>query len=317
MSSYLKKILVFVLIPAILLSIFFLFKYKDVPAPKLTNSYSLNEKLFEFENFHCDYLCVGSSMALNNANSDVIINGFSSNDYFNFASWGTKIADIYPFLKVYLNDFNPKVILLVSNAMDFGPKTENFQEGEVWYRILYPYKAITPIYYLMHLDLHYYFKYYELNKLTKYYDTINSSLKFDPYGGVELVTNYHPPLDTLNWNTKIEFDAIKEENYTYLDSTLRLLDSKKIKFIFVQSPIREGLIDKEYKVEIEKHIKRVDSIINNYNQTFIDATQRIWPDSLFFDYAHFNTSGAKIFTQYFIDKIKKNGKLNDMETAGR
>lgn len=317
MRSFLKKFVVFIVIPFVGIMIFILVKRDDIPAPKLTWSYSLNEKLFAFDNYNCDYLCIGSSIALNNVNSEAVAEGLATDRYFNFASWGTRTVDLYPFLKVYLDKYHPKLIFLASNIMDFEPTEQDLEADQIRERILYPYAFITPSYYLIHFDLHYYYKYYKLNKLYKFTDTINQSMKFDRYGGVPLNTKQEIPAYDEYWNKKLDFSLIAEKNYQYLDSISKMLSEKGIKFVFVQAPLRGGLTDDEYWKEIDIHKDKVRRILNKYNQLFVDEADHKWPDSLFFDYAHFRRSGAKLFSRIFIDKINQYDQLTKMEAVER
>lgn len=305
MRAFLKKFVVFFIIPISVIVLFVTLKYEDVPAPKLTWSYSLNEKLFAFNNYNCDFLCIGSSMALNNVNSESVVKELNTERYFNFASWGTRIVDLYPFLEVYLEKYHPKLIFLVSNTMDFEPTEQDLEADQIKERIKYPYPFITPAYYLVHFDLHYYYKYYQLNKLYKFTDTINQSMKFDSYGGVVLDTKRKIPAYDEYWYKKLDFDLITNTNYYYLDTISRILNERGIKFVFVQSPVRGGLADSNYWANINKHKQRVRGILNKYDHLFIDEADHRWPDSLFFDYGHFRKEGAQIFTRRFVKKIKE------------
>jgi len=310
MNYFLKRTLIFITIPVISTIILVIIFSDILPAPKITDRYSFNEKVFHFDDFECDYLCIGSSMALNNFDSDEIVDELSTTNYFNFACWGVKPTDNYFLLKVYLSKYNPKYIFFVSNVMDFLRPVYPLNENQIKLRILYPNKFFKPFYYLTHLDLKYYYKYFELNKLNKFTDTINESLLFDEYGGVLLVANDIPHVSTPYWNIRLEFDQIVEENYDYLDSTLRLLTSKNINFIFIQTPLREGLIDKEYRVNINNHNNKVKTILDKYDQLYINATEIIWPDTMFFDYGHFHKQGAKVFTNYCLNKFKEHYRFD-------
>jgi len=320
MNNFLKKFLLFISLPALIVGVFLVTDYHNLPAPKYTWSYSLNEKLFRFDNFDCDYLCVGSSTALNNVNSGEIVSGFSSDRYFNFASWGIKVTDIHSLLKVYLNDYKPRCVIFVSNILDFNPSFQLLKEDQVAQRIANPNKYIAVTDYFTHFDLPYYYKYYQLNRKYRSTDTTNASMMFDKYGGVPLRSPKIPGVNNTNWNDSLDFSQLLEENYYYLDTILKMLSTRGINFVFVMSPIREGLIDENYRVHIKEHKRKVRKILDNYNYQFIDATERLWPDTLFFDYAHLNQQGAGIFTKYFMDKINNRdnlGETNDMKLQNK
>src|SRR3954462_10877396 len=97
MSSFLKKIVLFFSL-CILLSMIIIggyaFKYhvscKDFPAPALSDSYSLNEKI-EFlrtTEKNIPTLAIGSSIALNNLHSETVAKRIPGGKFVNASSWG-------------------------------------------------------------------------------------------------------------------------------------------------------------------------------------------------------------------------------------
>lgn len=304
MKHFLIRVLIFISAPLAAIIILALLFPGRLPAPKVSDRYSFNEKVFHFDNYDADYLCLGSSIALNNFDSDVVIDKLSNSNYFNFSSWGVRPIDSYTLLKIYLDNYRPKSIFFISNVIDFYPPVLSFNEERIKTRINYPYSFLKPFHYLSHLDIKYYFNHFKTTQYYKSTDTIIESLKFDKYGGVKLDESKTTSGKCKYWNDTLEFRNIDESNYKSLEKILVLLGSKNINFIFIQTPVREGLVDDEYNKKIRIHNDRVREIVNKYDQLYINGTERIWPDTMFFDYGHFNERGARAFTNYCLNIFK-------------
>ncbi len=64
---------------------------------------------------------------------------------------------------------------------------------------------------------------------------------------------------------------------------------------YLQSPLREGLIDSAYNVEIEAHKDKIESILVSRGHHFKDATHKVWEDQYFLDNTHMDSlSAAKL-----------------------
>ena len=105
MKRFINNVFVFFLIlvlPVIALLVVF---QKYIPAPKISNSYSLNEKdkfLQRKKNLQVDVLTLGSSIALNNAHSGVITDMMGTDSYLNTAAWGLRISQMYDMTKILI-----------------------------------------------------------------------------------------------------------------------------------------------------------------------------------------------------------------------
>lgn len=303
------------MIPLLMGYLFIVLFSGKIPAPKITVSYSLNEKLFFFENFESEYLTIGSSIALNNISSDEILSGFNTKSYINFATWGVKPTDVFTILKAYISEYKPKVIIYASNEIDFGFSDKGIKESDIRQRIKNPNNLITPFYYFTNLDLEYYYIYYKDGRVYKTCDTINKTVKFDKYGGILL-----GPDQRLNteikpfWDLKIDMNKIEYVNYQYLDSISSLLANNNIKLVFVQTPVREGIIDDIYRKDIKTHVNKIREILDKYNHQLINSTTEIWPDTMFFDYGHFLSESARYFTTYCVEKIKTHNQYTNSNT---
>ena len=65
MKYFLKRLLLFVMVPAVLILVLGIAFSEIIPGPKISNRYSFNEKAFKFNDFDANYLSVGSSITLN------------------------------------------------------------------------------------------------------------------------------------------------------------------------------------------------------------------------------------------------------------
>jgi hypothetical protein len=301
MSHFIQKILLFATIPIVFVALIDLSNREIFPAPRVTSSYCLNEKLFFLKNFDAKYITIGSSFAMNNISSDEMIKGLKTDSYINLASWGMKMPDNLCLLKVYFENYHPSVVYLASNIFDFDSVYQvKLKKDQIFFRISYPYSFLTFLYYIPNLDIRYYTKYYEENRKSKVNNRFMNSICFDKYGGMPYAdSNFiiDSTLDCINHNN---FKIIEETSYDYLDSVVRFVTSNKCKLVFIQSPTNPMFVDEDYKKEEIVHIERVRSIVAKYNQHFIDASTVDWPDSIFVDYGHFHRTGASLFTRYLL-----------------
>lgn len=287
--------------------IIILYKYKtgvtlkDIPAPNLTPSYSFNDKMQFARKKRADIIAVGSSMSLNNLNSDVIINNFKTGSYLNLSSWGLTTRDIFFIIKIYSSIHKPFTVIISSTYQDFQSTDKEFNHKELSDYL----KDSTSKFndFFLNFNANYYFTYCVYHKFTKSGDNFYESLKYDKYGAVSFnPSNFK--IDSSRWN-KVDFSNLREASYYYLDSISSFCRQNKIKLLFFESPIRAGIYKNLDKDSLLIHVGRVKAIILRNNHTFIDADDRLWPDSLYVDALHFNANGATQFTKYCFDKMDK------------
>jgi len=114
------KILLMVLFATIPLIIFDLITYKSTIL-KLSTSNSFNIKLWKMHNINSskiNIISIGSSITLNNLNTESIIKKYDSS-YYNTSSWGFRINNQYDFLKIITNIYKPSVVITVSQVVDY------------------------------------------------------------------------------------------------------------------------------------------------------------------------------------------------------
>lgn len=300
MKKFINSVFLFLLILFLpVITVLFLF-HNFIPAPKITNSYSLNEKnkfLQRKKDLHVDVLTLGSSIALNNVHSGVILDMMNTDSYINTAAWGLRISQIYNITKALIDNYDPHKVILTANVVDFYPPEIQLDVNQIkdFIESDFPLK-----YQFRYFETNYFFRRLYTNRGNFRTNKIYMSLNFDDYGAVMFQKEGFEKNDN-RWKKTIHFKPIKQENYIYLDSLAALISSRGIEFIYVQTPIREGMLDDNYSTNILKHIDKVRAIIEKYPNTFfVDGTRNLWSDSLFVDVQHLNSLGAEKFTSYFL-----------------
>lgn len=301
MKKFLKNNFVFFLILSLPFLTAIILLYDYLPAPRITNSYSLNEKLkfvAERKKKNPEIISIGSSIAFNNLSSQVIVDSFKTDSYLNMSSWGMRIRDSYWIIKESITLLKPKRVIIASSITDFnGPSiVYNIDNLEDY---LKPGNLFN--FQIQNLDLKYFFKRLITNSWYFNSNDIYKSLKFDDYGAV-LLSDSHLEVIEKRWMQEVSFDYLSPESYMYLDSISRYLAEERIELVFIQSPVREAIRTLEYKEKIQRHMRKVDSILHAGNHHFIDCTSASLDDSLYADSQHLNVHGADVFTKYWIGK---------------
>ncbi|NOR45668.1 MAG: hypothetical protein GQ534_08800, partial [Candidatus Delongbacteria bacterium] len=310
MKRLLKKIFIFSILIAVIFSFLFYYFYRiggdDLPAPYFSNSISFNEKIqFIKENnkFNSEILILGSSMALNNLASKVIIEDLKTNKLLNAASWGVRVSDSENFIKNISGYFgNLEYVILVANLMDFS-KMQN--------KVIIDYDGVKYYFdhnlgnlsYLKYFNLNYFIKNSKLNKERNRAKNTYQSLVFDQGGSVILDIDSNE-IDMSRWNKKIdEFEVLNSEIQS-LNSIAEYLKTRQIKFIVAISPVKKSSLSLQQRSYVTKEICNIKDSIDE-SVIFIDSYNLSdWYDSYYVDFAHFNKLGAKRFTSYIVNTLK-------------
>lgn len=272
-----------------------------IPAPKITNSYSLNEKMqfvAKRKVKNPEIISIGSSIAFNNLSSKVITESFNTQSYINMASWGLRIRDTYWIIKNSIDDLKPRKVIIASSAIDFNGPTISYNIDN-----LHDYLEPSNLFYFQidNFDPKYFFKRLITNSWYYKSNDIYKSLKFDDYGAV-LLSDTGLEVVEKRWQQEVTFDYISPDSYLYLDSLSNLLAEKNIELIFVQSPVRTEIRTPEYSSKVGAHMEQVVNILRKSNHVFIDCTKEPLDDSLFADSQHLNITGARVFTKYWCER---------------
>ncbi|MBN2789753.1 MAG: hypothetical protein JXR69_06160 [Candidatus Delongbacteria bacterium] len=316
MKKFIYKIIFYCFFVICLISSLLYYFYikggNDLPAPYFSNSISFNEKiefLKEKDLLEIQTVVIGSSMSLNNVDSKVMSEYFGKTKYLNLASWGFKISDGKEYISNMLKYFpDLRLIIISANFMDISDKLQN---------ITVDYTSIDRFLnnnlgifnYFAWFNLKYYKDNYQLNNERKKRINTYQTLDFDENGGALLdIDKNH--INKLRWKKDVtEFD-ISDRELKNLESMIELLSKNNIRFVLVISPQRSSLIDSTKQLSIDRKIRKISSIVKKKNSFFINSYEKgLWDDSLYVDYAHFNLKGARKFTEFIVDELKK--KLNE------
>lgn len=273
---------------------------------RFTNSISLDARIYETrrlpeENY--DYLAVGSSMTMNNLNSDVLLNylGPLGEKFYNFSVWGVTVEDIENWTEVLLEKYKPKGIIMFSSMEDFDGEEKDYDYKDISRYIRgYP-ESMFYLHYGVFGDLHYYDEYAELQGYKNDYD----SLDFDANGGVALEV-YGIERSMNRWEKQFAEEYQQDgPSYESLYQMAAKLKQKGIDFYFIQVPSRPNYMAAEGAKEVlEQHMERCRDIVESSGQYYYSAVDyEQYSDQYFSDYTHMDVHGATMLTQEFLENV--------------
>jgi hypothetical protein len=312
MTKFIKKLFLFIILITIILSGAFYYFYKiggdDLPAPNLSNSISFNEKIDFIKDkdlSKIEYIVLGSSMALNNIDSETMVK-YCGENFLNLASWGFKISDSNQFVGNLINYFpNLKTVILSTNLMDYSDKRLleiNIEYSKVK-RVLNNYLGIFT--YLTNFNLKYFYNNSKENKQRTADNNSYQSLNFDRKGGV-VISIKPDKIDPERWSKNLNDYKISDYEVSNLIELIKILKEKKIELIIAISPLRPGSQNKEDYDAYTNEINKIQNITVKENVKYINTNDfQIWDDSLFVDYAHLNKFGCSKYTELVISKFKQ------------
>lgn len=280
---------------------YFLYLDDSLPSLPVSSSLSFNEKiawLGRQELASCDVIASGSSITLNNINSDIIKGGLKERGYINISSWGMSIAENMDWLKSFFKVCKPKVLLIGTSANDFHhvSSAEKNIDYALLSEILNHDRAESS-----YLDIrHIYYNILNMNKVDdERVDTaVTGSLFFDHSGGVPLA--YKDWSKDKRWNKGlVDGDSISESNYTALLELANFLKAEGIKLVLVQTPIRVDALKLRGEY-FYQHVERLKAISLSAEFVFIDALELDLASKYFADTSHLNLEGAKILSQHIL-----------------
>jgi len=305
MKKFLKNNLFFFGLIFVPISFIILALSSYIPGPKITNSYSYNEKMkfiVERNIQEPQLIAVGSSITFNNLNSNVVLEEFKTNSYLNLSSWGLRMNDSYLLTTQLLPTLKPNTVIMMSSPVDFYGSTIKYNSKNI--KDFVDDKNLLKYHYKF-FDSKYFMKRLVTNYINFNTNDIYKSLNYDRFGGV-MLNGQNLVINELRWNQQVGFEYIWPAQYYYLDSITSFLSENGIELIFIQSPIRAGLVNDFFIQNIKKHKHKVDSILfKNSQNSMIDCIDTIWSDNLFVDFQHLNETGAKEITKYWTRKYFK------------
>lgn len=285
----------------------------SVPAPALSNSLSFNEKARWIRTYaspeRCKILVLGSSMALNNIDHEVLAKRFGSVDIINAASWDLSISETERMLEVLVNRCRPRLIIWavyhgdLSDHSDVKIQWDQFSSYLSGRSLLLNYFAAP--------DLPYYVRtWWKGDEALRYGRATYFSLDFDAQGGVNFDCD-HFRFDPERWMgflgsngrikpLSVDFDAVK----LTLIKAARIPAFQQAKIVFFTPPLR-GIAEQEFHSdELDRIWESFSHLAASFSAQYIRIRNSgKYPDSLFADYAHLNACGAKKVTEELATRI--------------
>lgn len=282
--------------------------------PILSESISFDEKAYlmaEKETNKFDVLALGSSITLDNLSTEVMQEHLGQQyTYANLGSWGLKMHNHQEVLKVYVERFDPKVVIINASRRDFRGEDISIASAddlEMFLQGQYPY------FYLKNINLYKMLSRNRWGGARRRDHSTPFSLAFDQGGGVSLhvpdsVTEMRPQCLEPHQPT----DSI---HYAALDSICQLLKRRRIQLVFVESIYNAPEAEEAfYRSVIAQHTSRTRSIVERNGHIHLDLSglSQATPDSMFADDVHLNESGAIMLTQRILQQVN----VRDLVTAG-
>ena len=268
-----------------------------------TSSISFDSKIYELRQRHFDTLstiAIGSSMTLNNLNSNEWVSATNDSSFYNISSWGQSILEDCEIIRAMVPLYHPSRVVIFSHCIDFYEShVTNLSRIVSYLKYRYSFSEA-------HFDaLSIYSNTNQLYSSLQKDSLDYSSLNYDDFGGVPLnIQGTH--VDESRWNTMADF-IFSPDNicYSALSEICLYLRERNVSFVLVNTPTRShyysDIIDDVYK-----HIHHCDSIISAQGQFFIDEMDfQAYPDSLFADCSHLNRFGASLLTRSVCNRLNQ------------
>ena len=290
MRRFILKLSLFVL--PVALAIIIMANGKVIP---FSSSISLDSKIYELKlrNFdRLETIAVGSSMTLNNLNSEVWVKETGDSSFYNISSWGQSITDDSQLIRVLVPIYHPSRVVIFAHCSDFyNSGIENIsligaylrhklQFSNVHFKVLSIYSDTEQLY-------------SDAKKDTLEYTNLN----YDAFGGVALNV-YGSHIEDDRWNKTTNFVFSPDNGYySELSDLCSYLKEQDITLIMVNTPSRFHYCSDRID-DVYKHIHHCDSILTSHGQIFINEMDfQAYPDTLFADCSHLNRHGASILTK--------------------
>jgi len=301
LKNFIGKILLLILPIIILYTVLFYSGYW----PVLSNSISFDAKAYELNRInlkHTDILAIGSSVALNDLNTQIIKDN-SSLSYYNFASWNLQIEDDYLLLKHYVFKYKPKYVMLLSTMHDFTfePNTSLPANLDLGGQML-------GYYYIKNFaNLHEIIKRKNALDLSTEDNNRYDCLKFDNGGGVELQLTTLSPKRLKEYLGDFPNKKNTPKAYQSLINLSRFLEYRQVKLIYIQAPYRKNFVTSQaLNDSVNIHFARCKFIIESNGGTYLNYHDFFAPtDSVMYvDPSHLSGVGSKVFTRKVMQDLK-------------
>lgn len=294
---YLGAATIFIGLVLVMISLVFLERSGRLAAPPITGNLCLDEKLRFLRNSGVRdgvaYLVVGSSLALNNLESEALKSHLDKDSrYLNAGAFGLKISDTGDLLPEYIRTFKPRVVVLLCGTVDFYKKRSGSD--------IFPLDDIGRF---LRRDVYWYFvgQYFDFSyflskarniPILRSERSIYVSLSFDSAGAVPLEIP-RAMIDETRWNDVVHPELFDELQYRSFEKIIQICALAGVQLTVVQSPLRLGSLTESNRRGVDEHWRRVEGMLLRSNQAFLKTYDSgRWDDSCFVDYSHLSKKGA-------------------------
>jgi hypothetical protein len=276
-------------------------------APALSGNVCFDEKLRFLRNRpskECDVLVIGSSMALNNLDSEAMLKHLpQGTQVLNAGAWNMKIGQTRALLESLLRIYRPRIVIFVCGPMDFyltpfpaqffdPSEVVQFINGRSWW---------LPVL-MHHFDLQYYVNWsFKIRRSRSSRDEY-LSVMFDRWGSIPLEISY-PKINWRRWNLKVEPEQMDPTQYDELARVADLARNRGLNLICVQPPMRQGSVPASATSVIDEHWRKMEKILAGRGFHLWNFSEIGLSDDYFCDYSHLNNKGAPIFSEMVGRKI--------------
>lgn len=284
-------IYLFLILLCTMFFIIFLNKYMGVPL-RFSNSISYDSKLlFISKNkIQPKILIIGSSMGLNNVNSNIISQFYATNNILNISSWGSKVHEVFELLQ-NIDLSKVELVIYPHQYFDFyGESITIYNKKDVsnYLKKDFVFNSYLNTFFSLSSNFkdYIYWKKRFLNK-KKY-----SSLIFNTYGDVNL--NFEKGyISQKRWNAVTNVDIL-ESHFLELVKMKKFLDKKKIKLLLIKTPFRKEIFNLEkFKIQSKEYDEKLSELRIKYNINYINTQNLLnLNDQFFVDSSHLNSNGA-------------------------
>jgi hypothetical protein len=270
-------------------------------APALTGNLCFDEKALFLHNRpdkQCDVLVIGSSMALNNVESQSLLKHLPAGTrLLNAGAWNMKIGQTRALLECLLGVYRPRIVILVCGPMDFygTPWQSQFFDASEVKQFINGSSYWIPVL-LRHFDLRYYVKwsFSILESRTSRKDYF--SVMFDAWGGIPLEISF-PQVNERRWNLKVDPEELDPSQYEELARLADVVRSKGLNLICIQPPMRRGSVPVGDTAAVDEHWRRMETILSSRGFRLWNLHAIGLSDEYFADYSHLNEKGVVPFSE--------------------
>ena len=273
---------------------------------------------------------MGSSRVLKTFNPKIFENELHLKNVFNLSMNQQTMAGNYFFLKEFIDEFHPKIVVL---GITYSGLTEKESPKIVKLKILERLHGNNRLMYIN--DCFSIKEYSELLPIYAYRgnlltitQNINNRIKYEKEG-IHLQTKYFQfmgqgfvaffasmPLGNMGVKKQVTFNEqmVRHETVDYLDKIVKLCKDHNIQLFLMTPPTSMSYIYGNTNYQgvinyIDNYAKKNNVIYHNLN--FMKDRETLLPDSVFYDSKHLNKIGATIVSKQYAEILSKSFKNLD------